>query len=175
MRRIASVLTKATDRCYCGNTINPLAVPKPGILGNCNMKCAGDPLSNCGGGKAITLYQKCSTGACTNVGANSGTSIDPIPSNIQTPSSTLAAPVKAPSSSSSVVSSSTLITTPVYPMTSTSSVQGSPTFNDALTGLPTQSTLATVKKPGTTSISQLHTRVRTSVYTSVVTETYWAR
>jgi len=40
--------------------------PVAGILGNCNMPCAGDSSEVCGGSRALSLYKKCSGSDCTN-------------------------------------------------------------------------------------------------------------
>lgn len=219
------------------------------------MECAGDPLSNCGGGKAITLYQKCSTGACTNIGNSPEGSIDPpagppytscsvshpaVPTETSwsskassfpisslfsakptTPTTTpslIVAPIKNPATTTTTSTEEdcddgpietpppTTMTSPAtpddfddgeddsddedaddepeipdcedepanLPISEKSSLSALPTYNDALTGFPTQSTFATVKKPGVTSPA-VHTKVRTTAWTSVVTETYWAR
>jgi hypothetical protein len=174
-------------RCYCGNQLDQRAAPKAGILGNCNMKCVGDASSNCGGSKAITLYQKCDAGACTNSGSNTGGSTGP-PASGNSPSPSHTAPLPSdnspsPFSSSPLPTGSAPSPSPVSPVLSSEASPGSSsttvsTYNDAVTGGPSstlQSTFITVPKSGVTSKSQLHTRLRTTVITSVVTETYWAR
>ncbi|OCK72946.1 WSC-domain-containing protein [Lepidopterella palustris CBS 459.81] len=52
--------------CYCGNTLPADRAPVAGVLGNCNMKCRGNSNEICGGAAAISLYQACTGGACTN-------------------------------------------------------------------------------------------------------------
>jgi Domain of unknown function (DUF1996)/WSC domain len=55
------------SECFCGNALASDRAPKPGILGQCNMKCAGDNGEYCGGGLAMSLYQKCDgSGDCSN-------------------------------------------------------------------------------------------------------------
>ena len=56
-----------SGECYCGNKIASDRAPKSGSLGNCLMKCSGNADEVCGGAAAISLYQACNSGACTNV------------------------------------------------------------------------------------------------------------
>jgi len=137
------------------------------------MKCAGDATTSCGGSKAITLYQKCAADGCTSVDANTGTSTEPASggSALSPSNQTLSSSGTAPSSSLAYSGSST--SAPLADPT-----VALPTNNDAVTGVPIasqQSTFVTVLKPGVTSKSSLHTRFVTTVVTSVLTETYWAR
>ncbi|KAI9792686.1 MAG: hypothetical protein M1816_001785 [Peltula sp. TS41687] len=59
------------EECYCGKSIPQDRAPKPGILGNCMMKCAGDKGEYCGGAQTISLYKKCD-GACQSGNAQVG-------------------------------------------------------------------------------------------------------
>ncbi|KAH0545165.1 hypothetical protein FGG08_000777 [Glutinoglossum americanum] len=56
------------NECYCDNSLAADRAPKPGVLGNCDKKCAGDATEYCGGGGRMSLYHKCSgSGKCENV------------------------------------------------------------------------------------------------------------
>ena len=55
-----------SGECYCGNSIAADRAPQAGVLGNCLMKCSGNANEICGGAAAISLYQACAGGACTN-------------------------------------------------------------------------------------------------------------
>lgn len=65
-----------SDECYCGNSIPSSGMPVPGVVGNCQMTCAGDNSQFCGGASLISLYQKCTGSTCTNaqIGAVSNSS-----------------------------------------------------------------------------------------------------
>jgi hypothetical protein len=52
------------SQCYCGATV--AEDRKPGTAKNCLMKCGGNKNEVCGGADAISLYEACSGGACTN-------------------------------------------------------------------------------------------------------------
>jgi hypothetical protein len=54
--------------CYCGNAVDKSRLPVKGILGKCEMPCAGNKEQVCGGPGALSLYQKCksSEGSCKN-------------------------------------------------------------------------------------------------------------
>lgn len=67
--------TEYSDECYCANSIPASAQPVAGIVGNCNMACAGDATEFCGGSGLLSLYQKCTGSSCTNVGGTGGGSI----------------------------------------------------------------------------------------------------
>ncbi|KAL0942125.1 wsc domain-containing protein [Colletotrichum truncatum] len=51
--------------CWCGNTVAEDRMPKKGVLGSCEMPCAGNSTQICGGYALLSLYQKCD-GACEN-------------------------------------------------------------------------------------------------------------
>ena len=53
------------SQCFCGNTLPARASPTPGLIGGCNMPCAGNSNELCGAGDRLSLYQKC-TGTCEN-------------------------------------------------------------------------------------------------------------
>lgn len=55
-----------SGQCYCSGTLADDRAPVKGSAGNCLMKCSGDESQVCGGADAISLYQACSGGACTN-------------------------------------------------------------------------------------------------------------
>ncbi|PQE28913.1 wsc domain-containing protein [Rutstroemia sp. NJR-2017a BBW] len=52
------------SQCYCDNALPADRAPQPGVVGACLMACAGNSTEICGGGAAITLYQKCASGSC---------------------------------------------------------------------------------------------------------------
>jgi hypothetical protein len=67
------------------------------------MKCAGDSTKNCGGSKAISLYQKCAAGAsCVNAGSGAS------PSG-SAPNSTTTAIVQSPPADAISTSSSAFL------------------------------------------------------------------
>jgi hypothetical protein len=103
-------------RCYCGSTLDSRAAPRAGILGNCNMKCTGDSTQNCGGSKAISLYQKCAAGAtCENAG--SGTSSN---------SNDTTTPIVQPPPADAISTSSSATVVPYTNSTATPIVQPPP-------------------------------------------------
>ena len=55
------------QECWCGHSVPPVAQPTPGLVGSCDMPCAGNPDQMCGDGSMLSLYQKCTTGSCANV------------------------------------------------------------------------------------------------------------
>lgn len=55
-----------SGQCYCGSSVAADRAPVQGSTGNCLMKCSGDANQVCGGADAISLYEACSGGACTN-------------------------------------------------------------------------------------------------------------
>ncbi|KAF2195177.1 WSC-domain-containing protein [Zopfia rhizophila CBS 207.26] len=55
-----------SGQCYCGNEVAGDRAPTKGSLGNCLMKCSGDENQVCGGAAAVSLYQACKGGACSN-------------------------------------------------------------------------------------------------------------
>ncbi|KAK5404051.1 hypothetical protein LTR06_009984 [Exophiala xenobiotica] len=61
--------TEYSKECYCGNSIPSSGMPVPGVVGSCEMKCAGDDSEFCGGSAVISLYQKYTGSTCTNTGA----------------------------------------------------------------------------------------------------------
>jgi hypothetical protein len=56
-----------SGECYCGNKVAVDRAPAQGSVGNCLMKCSGNSNQVCGGAAAISLYQACDGGTCTNV------------------------------------------------------------------------------------------------------------
>lgn len=64
--------------CYCDNAIATDRAPKPGVMGNCEMKCAGDDGEICGGTGALSIYRACQGGKCQNAqyGGNNNTATD---------------------------------------------------------------------------------------------------
>jgi hypothetical protein len=177
-----TVLTNGR-RCYCGSSLDSRAAPKAGILGNCNMKCAGDSTQNCGGSKAISLYQKC-TGTCKNAG--SGTiPLSPSTGNDTTPVvQPISSPVAPWSNSSSIVSNPVIsATSSAVPVVQQPTSIISSDINIAPSEPPTppvptvskHTTLATVTKAPTSiskHVASLHSLVRTTTY--VYTEYYWS-
>ncbi|KAF2427828.1 WSC-domain-containing protein [Tothia fuscella] len=145
------------SECYCGKILDQRATPKQGILGNCNMKCVGDLTKNCGGAKAISLYQKCTEGSCSNVGLgnspSSGGGVAPDdPTHPNKPS-----PVAEPAQSQP-----SIVKDPI-----TRSVNEAPATTANLS-------ISTKDTPLTTSRAKksLHTTTKVVMYT--ITETYWA-
>ena len=58
----------STSRCYCGKQVAVDRAPRPDIVGNCMMKCAGDSSQYCGGPQRISLYRRCGS-SCQNAPA----------------------------------------------------------------------------------------------------------
>lgn len=56
-----------SSECFCGNSVATDRAPVKGLAGNCLMKCPGNKDQVCGGAAAISLYQACKGGACSNV------------------------------------------------------------------------------------------------------------
>jgi hypothetical protein len=57
------------SECYCGSTLPAHRAPKPGLYGNCLMKCKGNANEYCGGPMALSIFQACGNGdnaTCTN-------------------------------------------------------------------------------------------------------------
>jgi hypothetical protein len=52
--------------CFCGNQLDPRYAPRDGFMGACSMSCSGDSSQMCGGWAAMSVYQACGSGACTN-------------------------------------------------------------------------------------------------------------
>lgn len=80
--------TEYSKECYCGNSLPASAQPVAGVVGNCNMPCAGDANQFCGGAGTFGIYQKCSGSSCANaagVGGSkpAGSAVASIASNIQ--------------------------------------------------------------------------------------------
>jgi len=44
------------NRCYCGDSLNPLGTSVP--ITECNIPCVGDPLQLCGSDNDVSLYQR---------------------------------------------------------------------------------------------------------------------
>jgi hypothetical protein len=57
------------SQCFCGGSIAEDRAP--GTTSNCLMKCGGDQNEVCGGADAISLYEACSGGTCTNLSKRS--------------------------------------------------------------------------------------------------------
>lgn len=55
------------NQCFCGNSVAADRAPKAGVKGACAMPCAGSKTEVCGGPDAITLYEVCAGGACSNL------------------------------------------------------------------------------------------------------------
>lgn len=90
------------SQCFCGNSLPASASPTPGIVGTCNMPCAGNSSELCGAGSRLSLYQKCG-GTCTNAqfgGPNSGTGVTAVPATL--------APTGAVATPAPIVSNSTI-------------------------------------------------------------------
>jgi len=93
-----------SNQCYCGNSMTSGRAPVEGLMGACDMPCAGNSTQNCGGAAWISLYQKCASGeACDNISylINTATGAQ-APAGTSTIPSALA-PTQALSASSSVV------------------------------------------------------------------------
>ena len=56
-----------SGECYCGSDVAEDRAPVKGLAGNCLMKCSGDKDEVCGGAGAISLYEACGSGTCTNL------------------------------------------------------------------------------------------------------------
>lgn len=46
--------------CWCGNKVPAAALPKPNMVGDCDMPCPGDLKQKCGRAGKLSLYKKCS-------------------------------------------------------------------------------------------------------------------
>jgi hypothetical protein len=57
------------SQCFCGASVAQDRAP--GTASNCLMKCGGNANEVCGGADAISLYEACSGGACTNMSKRS--------------------------------------------------------------------------------------------------------
>lgn len=53
--------------CFCGAKLNPKYAPQDGVMGNCVMKCKGNPKQICGGAARMSIYHACPAGGpCKN-------------------------------------------------------------------------------------------------------------
>lgn len=128
--------TEYAKECYCGDSIPDSGAPVPGVPGNCKMPCAGDESQMCGAGGAITLYKKCGSDKCENIGSGKPGSNIVVPSagsgsssasTTTTSEPAASSPVKSqdgtvsilPISESQAAPSSTVTQTAVSPPTST--------------------------------------------------------
>jgi hypothetical protein len=66
-----------TTQCFCGNSVAADRAPVSGFVGACAMPCSGNSGQVCGGPAMLSLYQKCSSGSCTNIkyAYNSGSGV----------------------------------------------------------------------------------------------------
>jgi hypothetical protein len=100
--------------CFCADRLDPRYVPKDGIMGNCNYKCAGKDSQVCGGWAAMSIYHSCAgQTTCRNW-------------DIKATSSSSSSAIVASSSkvvSSSASATSTLTTTVTVKTTSTAVVK----------------------------------------------------
>ena len=55
-------------QCFCGSAVPAANAPLPNIPGLCAMPCGGNAKEVCGGPNALSLYQACGSGSCTNAG-----------------------------------------------------------------------------------------------------------
>lgn len=56
-----------SGQCYCGSAVADDRAPESARgAGNCLMKCSGNEDQVCGGNDAISLYEACAGGTCTN-------------------------------------------------------------------------------------------------------------
>jgi hypothetical protein len=122
--------TEYSKECYCGNSIPDSGAPIPGVPGNCKMECAGDESQMCGGGGTITLYKKCSGGACENAsfGVKPGNSVV-VPSSGSGSSPASSSAASAPSSTPETAPSSPSEdgTVSILPVTDTTTAVATPT------------------------------------------------
>ena len=57
-----------SSECFCGNKLDPVGIPKPDSVGNCDMRCSGNKTQKCGDGGRLSLYKRCkSNKKCKNV------------------------------------------------------------------------------------------------------------
>lgn len=143
-----------SNQCYCANSIPASAQPVPGVVGNCNMPCAGNASEFCGGSALMSIYQKCTGSSCSNAAGVGGGSSVPSSSPQSSPkayttTSTQSSVVQRPqssSTSSSIITTTTAATT-TTPVTrkpsgwtssssTTSAVQSSVPNQPSTSGLP---------------------------------------
>lgn len=60
------ILSDASSRCFCDNKLAADRAPRIGVVGSCSMPCAGNSEEICGAGNALSIYQACGSGSCTN-------------------------------------------------------------------------------------------------------------
>ncbi|KAF6805249.1 wsc domain containing protein [Colletotrichum sojae] len=103
--------TEYAGECYCGNSLHETSKPAP--IGECNMKCSGNPYQYCGDGNRLELYKAASssstlvtsTVAATTTSAISISASSPVPSSsTPSPTSSFSALENGSSSASSAAS-----------------------------------------------------------------------
>ena len=147
------------SQCFCGNTIPASASPVPGIVGACNMACAGNGKEKCGDRSRLSLYQKCG-GTCKNSGFGSTPMPDAPPPGsgltVEAPvSDSPDAGMDSPMPSSSTPSQST--PSPSTPSSSTSAVESTGT-----TMVRPQNPIATASSPVAAAPAETPSSVTTS-------------
>ncbi|KAI1613238.1 WSC domain-containing protein [Exophiala viscosa] len=106
--------TEYSDECYCGNSIPSSGMPLAGVVGNCQMTCAGESSDFCGGSAAISLYQKCTSSSnCTNAqfGVSASGSAAVVSSAAASTASSSNATLLTAASSTTMAASPTTLTT----------------------------------------------------------------
>ncbi|KAJ9651574.1 hypothetical protein H2198_009160 [Neophaeococcomyces mojaviensis] len=146
--------TEYSKECYCGNSIPASAQPVTGIVGNCNMNCAGNADEYCGGSGLLTLYQKCTGSSCTNAGGAVGGSTGSSSSSVVA-SATSSLAVRSTTSKSS----STRSTSATVSILNPSSASGQ-------TKVPTQSSATTKSTASSSAISSSTGGVKATSTTS---------
>ncbi|KAI9835060.1 MAG: hypothetical protein M1819_002612 [Sarea resinae] len=61
------------DQCYCGDSVASADMPVKGVIGNCQMACSGNSAEYCGGGSALSLYQKTGANSTTTAATTTAT------------------------------------------------------------------------------------------------------
>ena len=138
--------------CYCANSIPTSAQPVPGVVGNCDMPCAGDATQKCGGAGTMNIYQKCSGSSCSNAAGLGGSSpASGSKTSTGSPSATSQAGTKSSSSSTSKSTASQAGSQPVTSSTSTSSqiTQQTKVQSISSTSQRTQSTASSTSSSST--------------------------
>ncbi|OHW91654.1 WSC domain containing protein [Colletotrichum incanum] len=124
--------TEYGRECYCGNELQPTSRTAP--LGECNMKCAGNPYQYCGDGNRLELYKASSSSLAsvtsTVATTTSSTAPSATSSSVSSSSSSFSALAESGSSTSSapLTSSSQFSTSSDHPSSSSSIV--SPASNE---------------------------------------------
>lgn len=146
--------TEYSKECYCSNSISASAQPQPGLIGGCNMPCAGDGSEFCGDANRLSIYQKCSGSTCTNAAGtspyaqkNSASTITTSTSTSTSSSSTSSTPSTL-TTTTSTRDSSTFVTTRSTTTTTTMSKRSQvPTLSSSQTTTTTTSSVVGKNRP----------------------------